>query len=250
MLGDVAQRHPSLIGAMRIYTSPHSPFGARVTIAARAKGVVLEPLQVPNRNLLDPAFLAINPFARIPVLVLEDGTAIPESAVILKWLEERFPTPSLMPTAAGDRATIRTVMQAVDLYVAAPLQRLFPHFDPARRDAAIVEQEFTRCHRGLAAIDELLGAGLPVADAGITLADCVLAPSLHLCVRVAARVGIGGGPVMRHPRLADWYGRAWRHPIIGAVLAELTEAQVVFDTSFGMEPVVGHPGVAPTRGDY
>lgn len=235
------------MGAMRIYTSPHSPYGARVTIAARAKGIVLEPLQVPNRNLLDPAFLAINPLARIPVLILENGTAIPESAVILEWLEESLPTPPLMPAAATDRARIRAVMQAVDLYVAVPLQRLFLHFDPARRDATIVEQEFIRCHQGLATIDELLGAGLPATDAGVTLADCVLAPTLHLCVRAAARVGIGGEPVMRHPRLAEWYGHAWRHPIVGAVLAELTEAQVAFDTRFGMEPVAGHPGVVLPR---
>jgi hypothetical protein len=75
----------------------------------------------------------------------------------------------------------------------------------------------------------------------------VLAPTLHLCVRAAARVGIGGEPVMRHPRLAEWYGHAWRHPIVGAVLAELTEAQVAFDTRFGMEPVAGHPGVVLPR---
>src|SRR5690606_6696476 len=72
---------------VKLYTSPNSPFGARVTIAARAKGVTLDHVGLPAGGLRSPEYLALNPIAKIPVLETEGGTVIPESRAILDYLE-------------------------------------------------------------------------------------------------------------------------------------------------------------------
>ncbi|RJF85862.1 glutathione S-transferase family protein [Sphingomonas cavernae] len=49
--------------------------------------------------------LALNPLAQIPVLVLEDGAVMTESAAITLWLSERFPEAGLAPPPGSpDRA--------------------------------------------------------------------------------------------------------------------------------------------------
>ena len=72
-----------------------------------------------------PAWLyELNPVGRVPV-VEEDGWALPESAVINEFLEERYPEPPLLPADPGARAAARLQ----DL----PRQRLHrPYYDLRR----------------------------------------------------------------------------------------------------------------------
>ena len=61
----------------------------------------------------DPAYVRLNPMSVVPTLV-HDGRAIIESNVILEYLEDAFPEPSLRPEAAGDRAEARLLMMRLD----------------------------------------------------------------------------------------------------------------------------------------
>lgn len=61
----------------------------------------------------EPAFLALNPKAVVPVLVHE-GLVIPESTVICEYLEDCFAEAPLFPTAAKARAMVRLWTKAVD----------------------------------------------------------------------------------------------------------------------------------------
>jgi glutathione S-transferase len=68
-------------------------------------------------------FASLNPNRRIPLLLLEDGlTALPESAVILQYLEERFASvpPSLLPPTPEERARMNLAIRYHDLYIASP----------------------------------------------------------------------------------------------------------------------------------
>jgi len=47
---------------------------------------------------------AVNPLAQVPTLVLDDGTVMTESAGIALWLAGRYPTMSLLPGDATERA--------------------------------------------------------------------------------------------------------------------------------------------------
>ena len=44
-----------------------------------------------------PEFRAVNPHGQVPVLVTDNGRSILESQAILAYLEERFPSPPLLP---------------------------------------------------------------------------------------------------------------------------------------------------------
>ena len=56
-----------------------------------------------------PAFLAMNPAGRVPVLETDDGRFISESAAIMEYLEELHPDPPMIGTTPGERAHVRAV---------------------------------------------------------------------------------------------------------------------------------------------
>jgi len=224
---------------VQFYSSANSPFGARVVIAARAKGIGLETKPLPVGGLRSDEFLALNPIAKIPVLVTDTGGILVESGVILDYLEDFAPRPSLLPADPADRARIRLVCALVDRYVMDPVIRLFPHLDPARRDSRVVESEAARWRDGLSYLAHFIGKGLPAAEAAVSLADCVLAPSLHLGTRIAAMIGLDGDPMLAQPAIHALYRAAREHPLTGPVLRELTEAQALKDAAAGL-PSLAH----------
>ena len=69
------------------------------------------------------AFLAINPQGFVPVLQLDDGTALTQSLAIIEWLDETYPEPKLLPGDATGRARVRAfaLALAADTH---PLQNL------------------------------------------------------------------------------------------------------------------------------
>ena len=208
---------------LKIYTSPTSPFGARVTIAARVKKIELQDLGIPAEGLKSPEFRRINPVSKAPVLILEDGTAIPESETIINYIEDRFPRPALRPEEPEGRARMNTLIRIMDNYVMAPVIRLFPQLDPATRDAAVVSAEVSRWQDGLGALSHYMREPLPTAEAGLTLADCALPPALRLSRIIAGMLGLGD-LLAPHPALTAYQARICAHPIVGKVLDEMDAA--------------------------
>ena len=224
---------------MKLYTSPNSPFSARVRIAARLKKIELETAPLPVGGLKSEEFLGLNPVAKIPVLITDEGVSIPESEAILRYIEDRFPTPSLMPAEAAERARVNVTIRLTDLYVMDPVIRLFPHLAPTSRDQKVVDSEVARWAQGLANLDVWLAQGLPQSEAGLTLADCALAPALHLQTRIAAMLGLHEDPVAKHAGLVAYYDDMKRHPVAGPFLSDLTTAQHAYDLKAG-RPSVAH----------
>ena len=88
-----------------IYDAARCPYCARVRIFLAEKGVPYEPVAI---DLTDrPAWLyEKNPVGRVPVLE-EDTLVLPESVVIMEYVEERYPEPALFPADAAARALER-----------------------------------------------------------------------------------------------------------------------------------------------
>ena len=61
---------------------------------------------------LGPEFKAINPQSMVPALV-HDGKVLTQSPAIIEWLEERFPTPALLPADPDDRVHVRAMAAIV-----------------------------------------------------------------------------------------------------------------------------------------
>jgi len=215
---------------MKIYTSPVSPFGERVRIAELAKGIDIERAPLPAAGIKTGEYLELNPIAKIPVLVTDTGTVIPESEAILNYLEDRFPSPSLRPQDPENRAHINVTIRIMDTYIMAPVIRTFPYLDPAVRDEGVVKREVNYWKNGLSALAHFMRNPMPGAEAGITLADCVLPVSLHLSARISRFLGLGD-LLAPHGILVDYYSAMLEHPIVGTVLSDLTTAQNAYDAA-------------------
>jgi glutathione S-transferase len=90
---------------LTLYDAARCPYCARVRIVLAEKDVEYEPIEI---DLADrPAWIyQKNSTGRVPVLE-EDGWLLPESAVIMEFLEERYPEPPLLAADAADRALAR-----------------------------------------------------------------------------------------------------------------------------------------------
>jgi glutathione S-transferase len=88
-----------------LYDAARCPYCARVRIALAEKGVPYEPVAIDLSNR--PGWLyEKNETGRVPVLE-EDTFVLPESAVIIEYLEERYPEPALLPADPAARSLER-----------------------------------------------------------------------------------------------------------------------------------------------
>ena len=106
---------------MKLYYSPLSVYSAKPRIAMFEKAIAHETRLVnwtPATGWIKPDELPrLNPKAQIPVLV--DGDAvIPDSTIILEYLDERFPKPALFPSGAAERARCRILEDLGDTLLA------------------------------------------------------------------------------------------------------------------------------------
>jgi len=97
---------------LTLYDADRCPYCARVRIVLADKGVAHEVVAIDLRNR--PAWIyELNPTGRVPVLE-EDAFVLPESAVIMEYLEERYPDPPLLPRDAAGRAHARVLVFRFD----------------------------------------------------------------------------------------------------------------------------------------
>ncbi len=90
---------------LTLYDAARCPYCARVRIVLAEKGIEYEPIEI---DLTDrPAWIyEKNATGRVPVIE-EDAWILPESAVIMEYLEERYPEPALLAADPADRALAR-----------------------------------------------------------------------------------------------------------------------------------------------
>ena len=93
---------------MKLHEAP-SPNARRVHVFLKEKGldaIDSVPVDIRGGENLSPEFRAKNPFGRVPVLELDDGTLLSESVAICRYLEGLNPEPSLFGTTPLELATI------------------------------------------------------------------------------------------------------------------------------------------------
>ena len=95
---------------MQLYSFFASGTSYRLRIALNLKGLSYDYVAVDLRTEehLGTAFKALNPQGLVPALV-DGDLSLTKSPAIIEWLEERYPTPPLLPVAANDRARVRAL---------------------------------------------------------------------------------------------------------------------------------------------
>ena len=98
---------------MKLYNLDHSPYATRVRMQIFKKDlpVTIEPPPAPART---PQFLARFPLGKIPVLELDDGSQLPDSWVIMGYLEDVMPAVSLRPEGARANAHMQLLARYAD----------------------------------------------------------------------------------------------------------------------------------------
>src|SRR5580658_4487178 len=102
---------------MKLLNSFVSPFAARVRLAIYAYDLPVE--IAPSGQWTDnyeksPDYLAINPIGRVPTLILDDDSALPESSVIVEYLAAQFHGNELVPRDAKASANARLLAHLVE----------------------------------------------------------------------------------------------------------------------------------------
>lgn len=200
---------------MKLHGHPLSSCTRKVliTFAEKAAEVELVLVDLLSGEHKQPAHLARHPFGVIPVLD-DDGFVLYESRAIVRYLDHRLPGPSLVPSAARDRARMDQWLSVDQSYVAPPtrtlaVQRILrPHQGLAPEAAAIAEAE-----RALAdafgAIDRALADQRFLAGDAFSLADLSLAPYVAGMAMLEAAHLIGD---LRH--LQRWWEAVAARPSV------------------------------------
>ena len=185
---------------LTLYDSPRCPYCARVRIVLAEKDVAYEVVEIDLRDR--PAWIyEKNRTGRVPVLE-EDDWALPESAVIMEYLEERYPEPALLPADPGDRAETRLRIFRAD-ELTGPYYALRRGEDGARE----------RLDGELARLDLLLAGRAWLGGPEYGLADVALVPWL---LRARDSLGAALDPF---PALSEWLERLLRRPAVAAEAA-------------------------------
>lgn len=199
---------------MRFFTSV-GPNPRVVKMFMSEKGIDVPRVEVDLRGgeNRQPLHLARNPAGQTPTLELDDGRFLSEVTAICEYLEERYPSPSLIGVDAEERAITRMWTRRVDLYIVEPMlngfraaegynlfkdrMRLLPQ---AASDLKAMAQE------KLAWLDALIADRDFIACDRLTLADILLYCTMDFSATV-------GQPVNRdNIRIAEWFDRVAARP--------------------------------------
>ena len=166
----------------KLYTRPGSG-GFVIEAALKLAGVPFEHIDVPKTLDLDPEFLKISPMHQVPVLVLPDGHAVPETAAISLLLAELHPGKGLGPIAGepGRADFLRWMAFMATAIYMANLRYYYPHRSTtdatgiaAVKQAAVAEmdKEISILDRALRGRDWLVGDSRTIADVYMLMLVC------------------------------------------------------------------------------
>ena len=196
--------------AFTLYYHPFSSFCQKVLVALYERDVPFDGIVV---NLGDPeqkaALERLWPIGKFPVLRDEErGATVPESSLIVEYLDRVHPgPPPLIPADPGEALMTRHWDRFFDHYVEHPLQKVVGDtFRPEDgRDPHGVEEAKAMLARAYDILEERLADAAPwVAGNEFTLADCGAGPALFYANMVRCFAG--------RPHLEAYYARLRARP--------------------------------------
>lgn len=191
---------------MQLYYHPRSPYSHKAMIALAEKRV--EPKLTMTRPD-DEAFAKLTPIRKVPLLVLDDGWKVPESTIIIEYVDTHFSTGTRLIPADPDQARqTRFHDRIADLYLAEPLMNLLLKRGDADAAHARIESMLT-------GYDEHLGKRTWVMGDGFTMADCSLIPTLRYARDLH--------PFDRYKHVTSYFARALERPSVRGVFDHVKE---------------------------
>jgi glutathione S-transferase len=196
---------------LTLRSSPASPFVRKVRIAASVLGLDRD-IAVEAADTVDPTDTVRqqNPLGKIPALVLEDGTVLFDSRVILEYLDHRAGGGKIVPKEPTARfAALRLQALADGLMDASILLIYEGRWRPAERhEPKWIDHQAGKVARAFAALE----AAPPALDTPPDVGQIALA-----CALGYRDFRFEGSWRKDHPRLVAWLDNfAARVPVFAA----------------------------------
>lgn len=200
--------------ALTLYYHPLSSYCHKVLIALDVLRIGVDKREL---DLGDPAqraaHLALWPTGKIPLLV-DQGRAIPETSIIIEYLQRHHAQGDLLIPADPDAALeVRLWDRLFDQYVMTPMQALTADLlrPEHARDAFGVAQARSKLSQAYAWIDQQLAGRSWAAGAAFSMADCAAAPALFYAL---AYVPLPP----QHVHLTAYFERLLAHSSVAGVI--------------------------------
>ena len=181
--------------------SPSSPFVRKVRIAAAVLGLDNE-ITIERADTTDPndSLRKINPLGKIPVLILEDGSAVYDSRVILDYLDERAGGGKIVPRQGPKRIAALCLQALCDGILDASILTVYEgrFRKPEVHEPKWLDLQAGKVSRALAVLE----AAPPALDAGQALPD--VGQITLACALGYRDFRFGGSWRSEHPRLVAW----------------------------------------------
>jgi glutathione S-transferase len=199
---------------MKLLASPASPYTRKVRIVLAEKRIECEMENVDVQPVDNPVN-SHNPLGKIPTLVLDDGTALYDSRVIVEFLDSVSPISRLIPDDMRDRVAVRRWEALADgVLDAGLLVRHEALREKNEQSAAWSAKQLARMRRGMEQMQSELN-GRPWCHNGrYSLADIAVGCCL-------------GWLAFRKPGGVDWDAQ---YPGLAQHYKKLMERQPFADT--------------------
>lgn len=172
------------------YSDPADHYSHRVRIVLAEKQVGAEIIDiVPGRQ--PSALMEVNPYGSVPTLVDRD-LALYEPAVVMEYLDERYPHPPLLPVYPVARANSRLLMHRIQRDWCTLVDRLLdPRISPAQQ--AVPRKEL---RESLAGVSPLFADKPHFLSDDFSLVDCCLLPILWRLPLMGVELPRGAKPLL------------------------------------------------------
>lgn len=190
---------------MKLYSNPISPFARKCRVVAHELGLKLEEIDVAARD--DESLRRFNPLKKIPVLILDDGSALFDSPVICEYLNEMgggkfFPGMSVWRSTSGRWKALGLQALADGIMNAAVAWRYESQQPEGRANPDHIGRYFATVTAGLHALERVKFNETPTI--GEIASGCALG---YLDFRYPELLWRS-----TRPKLAEWYEKFAQYP--------------------------------------
>jgi len=163
---------------MKLLASLASPYTRKVRVVLAEKKIDCE-LELADVNPVDNPVNPHNPLGKVPTLVLDDGTPLYDSRVIVEFLDGKSPINRLIPEDLRERVAVRRWEALADGVLDAGLLVRYESLrDKKEQSKAWVDKQVARMHRSMAQIASELGERAWCQGERYSLADIALGSCL------------------------------------------------------------------------
>lgn len=143
---------------IELYSAPQSTCSQKVRLVLAEKNLsfVEHRMKLFKQDQLKPEYLKLNPNGVVPTLV-DQGTPIVDSSVIMEYLDEQYPDRSLTPRDSVERAKMRAWLRFFEEVPTVAVR--FPSYNAAfaRHFESMTDDEFKSLAKSKPVRDKFLG---------------------------------------------------------------------------------------------